>query len=104
VRQHALEQYGHEVFRRAREHLQQVSQRLETALEATLKTASEKLIRHTATLKAVDPTAVLNRGYALVTDANGHLVTQADTVAPGDTLSIRLAKGTLTATATPHKP
>lgn len=101
VRQHALEQYGHEVFLRARERLQQISNRLETALEATLKTASEKLIRHTATLKAVDPTAVLNRGYALVTDAKGCLVTQADAIAPGDTLSIRLAKGTLTATATP---
>ena len=104
VRQHALEQHGSDVFRRAKEHLQTLTHRFDIALEQALKAASNRLIHHTATLKALDPTAVLQRGYALVSTADGAIVSDAATVQAGDSLTIRLAKGELSATANGATP
>ena len=49
-------------------------------------------------LHAVSPLATLDRGYAIVTDGADHVVTDASTVAPGSTISARLARGRLRAT------
>lgn len=46
-------------------------------------------------LAALDPTAILQRGYAIATDAQGEPVTDASKVAPRQALSLRLAKGLL---------
>jgi exonuclease VII large subunit len=42
--------------------------------------------------------AVLGRGYALVFNAQGGLLTNAADAAPGDTITTRLAHGELSAT------
>jgi len=49
-------------------------------------------------LQALSPVAILERGYALVFDASGKLLKDAAKVKPGDEISARLAKGTVTAT------
>ena len=51
------------------------------------------LDRHTASLQALSPVAILNRGYALVFDADGRLVKDAAGFKPGDELTARLARG-----------
>jgi exodeoxyribonuclease VII large subunit len=51
------------------------------------------LDRRTASLEALSPVAILNRGYALVFDAKGHLVKDAARLKAGDQLSARLARG-----------
>lgn len=56
-----------------------------------------RLARAAATLQALSPLAVLLRGYAVVTTAEGGVVTDAAQVAPGDALTIRLARGSLRA-------
>jgi exodeoxyribonuclease VII large subunit len=48
-------------------------------------------------LEALSPLAILDRGYALVLDASGKLVKDAAQVNPGDEISVRLAKGGVTA-------
>ena len=48
-----------------------------------------------ARLQALGPNAVLQRGYALVSDRQGGLVTDAEQVKSGDRLKVRLARGTL---------
>jgi exodeoxyribonuclease VII large subunit len=48
-------------------------------------------------LDALSPTRILDRGYALVFDANGQLVKDASQLKPGDNISARVSKGTLTA-------
>src|ERR1700704_2161055 len=53
------------------------------------------LDRRTAALEALSPVAILNRGYALVFDANGQLVKDATRVRPGDDISARLARGSV---------
>ena len=48
-------------------------------------------------LEALSPLAILDRGYALVFDGSGKLVKDAAQVTPGDEISVRLAKGGVTA-------
>lgn len=48
-------------------------------------------------LKALSPTAILGRGYALVFDSSGRLLKSSRQVQPGEEISARLAQGSLTA-------
>lgn len=48
-------------------------------------------------LKALSPTAILERGYALIFDSSGRLLKRSQQVRAGDEISARLAQGTLTA-------
>ncbi|SCL18838.1 exodeoxyribonuclease VII large subunit [Micromonospora inyonensis] len=67
-------------------------------LDHRLGTAENDL-RHTlARLRALSPAATLDRGYAIVQRADGHVVRAAAEVAPGDPLRVRLAAGELAAT------
>lgn len=60
--------------------------------------ASEAVLRATgARLGALNPLAVLDRGYSLTRKADGTVVRNAGQVEAGDELSIRLAEGNLTA-------
>ncbi len=53
-------------------------------------------LRHAArALHAVSPLATLERGYAIVFDADGHVLRSAQDVAPGTPLRARLADGEL---------
>ena len=55
-------------------------------------------------LESVSPLAVLDRGYALVTDRAGHPLTSAAAVSPGARLRIRFSDGEVEATADPKTP
>jgi exodeoxyribonuclease VII large subunit len=46
-------------------------------------------------LDNLSPLTVLSRGYALVFDADGALVKRAADVSAGETLTLRLAEGTV---------
>jgi exodeoxyribonuclease VII large subunit len=58
------------------------------------------LDRRTASLEALSPLAILNRGYALVFDAKGRLVKDAARFKAGDEVSARLARGRVRARVT----
>ena len=65
------------------------------SLEHRLRRADDEL-RHTlARLRALSPAATLERGYAIVQRADGHVVRAAGEVAEGDFLRVRLADGEL---------
>ncbi len=51
-----------------------------------------------ARLLALNPEAVLARGYALCLDSGGRVVREAGCVAPGESIEVRLGKGALSAT------
>ncbi len=73
---------------------------LATATHTRLLECRGALDRHTATLEALSPVAILNRGYALVFDAKGQLVKDAARLKAGDELSARLARGRIRARVT----
>ncbi|MER7888276.1 exodeoxyribonuclease VII large subunit [Micromonospora sp. NPDC048909] len=73
-------------------------QRAGRCLDHRLAAAGDEL-RHTlARLRALSPAATLDRGYAIVQRADGHVVRAASEVGKGDPLRVRLADGELAAT------
>ncbi len=68
-------------------------------LRALLRETRERLNGTTGRLEGVSPLAVLQRGYAVVTDSAGHALTSATAVAPGARLRLRFADGEVAATA-----
>jgi exodeoxyribonuclease VII large subunit len=63
-----------------------------------------RLDRLTSQMEALSPVAILERGYALVFDASGKLVKDADSVKPGDEIKARVARGEIEATVRKSRP
>jgi exodeoxyribonuclease VII large subunit len=83
-----------------RQQLQAQVANLAAATHTRLLESRGTLDRRTASLEALSPVAILNRGYALVFDANGGLVKDAARLKAGDDLSARLARGRVRARVT----
>jgi len=66
---------------------------LDRACEHLLHASSAQLQAAEARLHALSPFAVLQRGYALVQDANGVVVRSAARLAVGDLVKTRLSDG-----------
>jgi exodeoxyribonuclease VII large subunit len=95
----------------ARRRLAAVRQRLEglisnlaAATETRLLEKRGELERRNASLEALSPVAILNRGYALVFDAKGELVKDAGWLEAGDEVTARLARGRVRARVTATEP
>ena len=66
--------------------------------------ASGTLERLQDALELLNPGAVLERGYAIVTAADGTIVSDANRLAPGDDVALRFARGHATATVKTTEP
>ncbi|MFO1406997.1 MAG: exodeoxyribonuclease VII large subunit [Steroidobacteraceae bacterium] len=75
-----------------------LSQRLVAAQRQRNARARTRFEVAARALHAVSPLATLDRGYAIVADDSGHVLTDAGRVAPGTSISARLARGRLRAT------
>ncbi len=84
----------------ARQRLEAHVADLAAAARARLLEKRGTLDRQTASLEALSPVAILNRGYALVFDGKGQLVKDAARLEAGDELSARLARGRVRARVT----
>ena len=73
-------------------------------VRAGLREARARLDGTGARLESVSPLAVLQRGYALVSDPAGHPLTSAGAVTPGARLKLRFADGAVGATADRARP
>jgi exodeoxyribonuclease VII large subunit len=71
----------------------------EAPLRGKLRETRARLEGTAARLESVSPLAVLQRGYALVSDPAGHPLTSAAKVTPGARLRLRFADGEVGATA-----
>jgi exodeoxyribonuclease VII large subunit len=74
--------------------------RLRHAATGRMAAAAQRLALAQRGLNAVSPLATLARGFAIVTRADGTLVTDAARVASGEPIEARLAHGILTARVT----
>jgi exodeoxyribonuclease VII large subunit len=83
---------------RARHH--ELALRLGHAVSRRLGAAAQRVALAQRGLNTVSPLATLARGFAIVTAADGRLLTDAGTVAAGDEIEARLARGTLRARVT----
>lgn len=84
-----------------RQRLDGASERLSYRYQQALLFRRERLSARSAALEAANPHAILARGYAIVSRASdGTLVTRAEQVSLGESLHLRFADGTRTATLT----
>lgn len=65
-----------------------------------LDRAGDDITHLRANARALSPLATLQRGYAVMQDADGHVLTSIDGVTPGDAVSVRLADGRIHADVT----
>ena len=72
-------------------------QRMRYGLTRIVDEASMSVEKLHASLTAMSPQATLNRGYAVVQTADGHVLDTADGVATGTRLTITLHHGSLLA-------
>ena len=70
--------------------------RLERTLERTIDARRARMDGLAARLRSLSPLAVLERGYALVTDAEGKLIRSAARVTAGEIVKTRLGDGQFT--------
>lgn len=86
--------------------IKNASQRLDTLQQQIHRSIHDRLDRldravtaSAGVISALNPLAVLSRGYS-VTSSGGRIISEAAQLAPGDDISIRLGKGTVSAKVT----
>ena len=88
-------------LQRARLRLSALSPRPAQALARRAGDARARLAALSAKLSALDPLAVLDRGYALVRSESGAVLSRASAIAPGDRLFVGFRDGAVPAVALP---
>jgi len=92
----------HSPAQRVRTYLQfqdETRERLERAMSLYLAQHERNLRNQIARLESVSPTAVLRRGFAIVSDAQTHeLISRRSQTSPNQAIQIQLSDGTLAAT------
>lgn len=69
--------------------------KLATSINNTIERKKNKMQTAVARLDAMSPLQVVARGYSIVENSKGHVITKAKDVAVGEELNIRLASGRL---------
>ena len=72
--------------------------RLQAAMQTQMRDKSHRLESLTIRLRAAGPGEILRRGYTIVTDENGRVITHIASMSPGEKVCLRLADGTAGAT------
>ena len=84
--------------------LQGALRALAAALRVRVDAAGARLAHAGAALELVSPQAVLERGYAIVTGPDAGIVRDAAALAPGDAVTVALARGRLEARVLVSEP
>jgi exodeoxyribonuclease VII large subunit len=91
-------------LRANRENVHQLAQRLFRCAANVLESRRYQLKSAEARLASLSPLSVLARGYAVIFDERGALVRDAGTLQTGETLTSRLARGSVISTVTNIQP
>jgi exodeoxyribonuclease VII large subunit len=87
-----------------RRHIESLATLLRSTMVARLGEQGARLTRLQSLLDSLNPEAVLGRGYAIVRDAQGKVLTDAAGVEVGAKIEARLAKGSITAEVRGKQP
>ncbi|MCB6184148.1 exodeoxyribonuclease VII large subunit [Leeia sp. TBRC 13508] len=79
--------------------LQRLQERLIQSQQQSMIQLSQRITQNGHRLTALDPTAVLSRGYSLVTNQQGQIIRHPNEVGHGEALDVTLAGGKLHVTA-----
>jgi exodeoxyribonuclease VII large subunit len=84
------------------ERLERAGDRLQGAMAAVLEGRRQQLARLAAQLDALSPLRVLQRGYAVPTGADGHVLKRRAEFAPDTPFTLRVADGSIPARVEPR--
>ena len=76
-----------------KQRLSQVQAALSVAIKQNLQDKIQKVMQYRQLMDATSPYSVLQRGYALVRDARGHVVRQAERLRLGQKVRVEFAEG-----------
>jgi len=76
-----------------------LEEKLSSSVQITVKNKQNTFIQYTSKLEALNPLAVISRGYSAVFKPDGSLVKSIDNISVGDKLNFRLADGVVEAVA-----
>jgi len=86
----ALTQAGRE----AQQRLDEASLKLPRLMTERMRFLALDVRRHEGPLKALNPLAVLDRGYSITSDEDGRILRTVEPLKPGARVKTRLAQGT----------
>jgi exodeoxyribonuclease VII large subunit len=84
------------------ERVERAGDRLQAAVAAVLERRRQLLARLAAQLDALSPLRVLDRGYALPTGADGHVLKRRAEFPPGEPFTLRVVDGSIDARVEPR--
>ncbi len=87
-----LDRFSHDL-RRQSDEMSALAKRLMQAGRRAVADSASRLDAMIARLESVSPDKVLDRGYAMVTVADGHVVSRAATASPGDAWGVKFSDG-----------
>ena len=94
--QHSLAELDMRVrLARQRARLEKLGQTLAPAVQRRIERAGARLTTLDRALSSLSPVAILERGYAIVSDGENQIIRDAAATAPGRTLNVRLHRGRL---------
>ncbi|MEM6774552.1 MAG: exodeoxyribonuclease VII large subunit, partial [Pseudomonadota bacterium] len=82
-------------IQREAEHTRRLQRSLGALVDRSLERQRLSLQRRAALLESLNPLAVLTRGYAILSDGEGQAIRSAEAVTSGQSLTARLASGSL---------
>ncbi|MGG0788319.1 exodeoxyribonuclease VII large subunit [Peribacillus simplex] len=88
-------QHPEQAVKNAKDELQQHSKVLRRAMEAIYRQKSQQFVHITATLTALSPLKIMERGYGLVFAEDETLVKSTQQVSKGDKIAVSIKDGTL---------
>ena len=81
--------------RSTEQHVDELWARAERAIRRRSEHSQQELQQRSAQLRAMNPLAVLQRGYSVTRMADGTIVRKRDDVSAGDTITTQVSDGTI---------
>ncbi|MGE7601276.1 exodeoxyribonuclease VII large subunit [Peribacillus sp. NPDC097675] len=88
-------QHPEQIVKTSKEDLQQYERTLRKTMEAIYRQKSQQFVSLTATLSALSPLKIMERGYGLVFTEDEKLIKSTQQVSTGDKIAVSIKDGTL---------
>ncbi len=89
--------YPERMFEDRKMQLLLLGQKLESTTTSKLTAERSLLAQYTAKLEALSPLGILSRGYSVASNKDGKVLSSVNDVSTGESISLRLSDGTLSA-------
>lgn len=100
----SMEMHVHRITQPLRHRLELVRTELPQQMRQRMQDSRHRVAQCMQLLEVCNPQTIFERGYSMVTDSTGAVIRNAADIPEGSTITVRPARGTLTATVTHTTP